>query len=114
MTITDEQMSLLREYRDVVAAEYPRPDGQGSRLVRAVLFGSRARGDNDDESDWDVAFFIEKLDRNREGRPLSVATARFIIERDPGMCLFSIILPTDPGRVSLLLLRNIGHDGIEI
>lgn len=33
----------------------------GDRLERVVLFGSRARGDADDESDYDVAVFLRDL-----------------------------------------------------
>ena len=32
----------------------------GDRLERAVLFGSRARGDHRPDSDYDVAVFIER------------------------------------------------------
>jgi predicted nucleotidyltransferase len=35
----------------------------GYRLERAVLFGSRARGDARPDSDYDVAVFIRKPDR---------------------------------------------------
>src|ERR1700693_2956466 len=39
----------------------------GSRLERAVLFGSRARGDARPDSDYDVAVFLKDLtDRWRE------------------------------------------------
>ncbi|HZS81355.1 MAG TPA: nucleotidyltransferase domain-containing protein [Stellaceae bacterium] len=33
----------------------------GDRLERVVLFGSRARGDNRTDSDYDVAVFIREL-----------------------------------------------------
>ena len=35
----------------------------GDRLERAVLFGSRARGDARPESDYDIAVFIRAPDR---------------------------------------------------
>jgi predicted nucleotidyltransferase len=34
----------------------------GSRIDRVVLFGSRARGDAEDDSDYDVAVFLKSLD----------------------------------------------------
>ena len=34
----------------------------GSRIDRVVLFGSRARGDARDDSDYDVAVFLKSLD----------------------------------------------------
>ena len=33
----------------------------GNRLERVVLFGSRARGDNDPDSDYDVAIFLKDM-----------------------------------------------------
>ena len=42
----------LKEFRAALGALY------GSRLERAVLFGSRARGDARSESDYDVAVFL--------------------------------------------------------
>ena len=33
----------------------------GDRLERVVLFGSRARGDADEDSDYDVAVFLKDL-----------------------------------------------------
>jgi uncharacterized protein len=44
--------SVLDLYRDLAQARF------GQALVRIVLFGSRARGDNQPESDWDVAVFL--------------------------------------------------------
>jgi predicted nucleotidyltransferase len=38
-------------------------DAYGDRLERAVLFGSRARGDARDDSDYDIAIFIREPDR---------------------------------------------------
>jgi predicted nucleotidyltransferase len=47
---------ILRRFRDAVAALY------GDRLERIVLFGSRARGDAREDSDYDVAVFLRGLD----------------------------------------------------
>lgn len=38
----------------------------GPRLVSALLFGSRARGDNRADSDYDVAVFLDGFDRGRD------------------------------------------------
>jgi predicted nucleotidyltransferase len=37
-----------------------------SRLVSALLFGSRARGDHRADSDYDVAVFLDGYDRARD------------------------------------------------
>ena len=46
---------ILRRFRDALAELY------GDRLERVVLFGSRARGDAREDSDYDVAVFIKNL-----------------------------------------------------
>lgn len=46
---------MLKRFRTALTEMY------GDRLERVVLFGSRARGDADDESDYDVAVFLRDL-----------------------------------------------------
>jgi predicted nucleotidyltransferase len=43
---------ILARFRAALAEAY------GARLERAVLYGSRARGDHDPDSDYDIAVFI--------------------------------------------------------
>src|SRR5271168_3403157 len=53
----------------------------GNRLKRAVLFGSRARGDAGPDSDYDVAVFVDPLgDRWRELDRLADLRLRFLDE----------------------------------
>jgi predicted nucleotidyltransferase len=44
----------------------------GDSLVRMVLFGSKARGDYDDESDIDIAIIVSNLSRNLKNRILDI------------------------------------------
>jgi len=44
----------------------------GSRLDRMVLFGSKARGDAEADSDTDVAIIVEDLDRTLKRRILDL------------------------------------------
>jgi uncharacterized protein len=48
--------AVLEEFSTALKARY------GSRLERIVLFGSRARGDARNDSDYDVAVFLKDLD----------------------------------------------------
>ena len=58
-------------------------DTYGPRLERAVLFGSRARGDANAESDYDVAVFLYDLtDRDVELDRLAPIQSRIIDETD--------------------------------
>jgi len=43
----------------------------GDRLVKMVLYGSRARGDYNEESDTDIAIIIRGLSRELKSRILS-------------------------------------------
>jgi predicted nucleotidyltransferase len=43
----------------------------GDRLVRMVLYGSRARGDYDEASDTDVAIIVRGLSREMKHRMLN-------------------------------------------
>lgn len=47
---------MLKSFREALAELY------GPALDRVVLFGSRARGDARDDSDYDVAVFLRKTD----------------------------------------------------
>jgi predicted nucleotidyltransferase len=46
---------ILKRFRDALDALY------GDRIERVVLFGSRARGDGREDSDYDVAVFLKSL-----------------------------------------------------
>ena len=43
----------------------------GDRLIKIVLYGSRARGDYDDESDTDIAIIVRGLSRELKHQILS-------------------------------------------
>lgn len=58
------QSKQIPGFRSDVEAAFP------GRVRDVVLFGSRARGDSDGDSDWDVAVFIDNFDRFRESRRL--------------------------------------------
>lgn len=51
-----ERDPVLSRFRAALAETY------GDRLERAVLFGSRARGDFQHDSDYDIAVFIRNPD----------------------------------------------------
>ncbi len=54
MSVSD---ALIKELKDVLEEQL------GNRVSKMVLFGSRARGDFDDESDIDIAVIVRGLTR---------------------------------------------------
>ena len=66
---------VLKQFRAALDEVY------GARLARVVLFGSRARGDQRPDSDYDVAVFLKELpDRWAELDRLAGLRVKFIDE----------------------------------
>jgi len=67
---------ILKRFRSALDEMY------GDRLERVVLFGSRARGDADEESDYDIAVFLRDMsDRPAEmNRLADLATDILMME----------------------------------
>ena len=64
-TSSDRAADLLRRYRERVLAAFP------GRVERIVLFGSRARGEEHEESDWDFAIFLDHEPTSHDRNHLS-------------------------------------------
>ena len=101
----ESSAELLQQFRTDAERLYP------GRLGRAVLFGSRARGDAREDSDWDVALFIKDFDRGRESRPLNFLCARYRLH---GLKIPAIGLPVDRHGVDIGLLKTIDYDGVPL
>ncbi|HEX6443142.1 MAG TPA: nucleotidyltransferase domain-containing protein, partial [Stellaceae bacterium] len=66
---------ILKRFRAALDALY------GERIERVVLFGSRARGDANADSDYDIAVFLyDMTDRRREVRQIVPIVADIIDE----------------------------------
>ena len=70
--------NILSDYEILVLAELKDSLNNflGDRLVRLVVFGSRARGDYDAESDIDVALIIRGLTRELKNQVLDMVTEK--------------------------------------
>jgi predicted nucleotidyltransferase len=95
----------LHQFRADVERAFP------GRLRGAVLFGSRARGEARDDSDWDVALFIDGFDRGRESRRLNLLAVPYHLR---GVVVSPLGIPADRHGVSPELLWNIDHDGMPL
>ena len=85
----------------------------GSRLERVLLFGSRARGDAQPQSDYDIAVFLDPLpDRWAELDQLADLRVRFLDE----MGVFVDAKPYAAGtlRDATPLMHEIRREGLEL
>lgn len=60
LSLKERERAALAEFRSWLDERF------GERLVKVVLFGSKARGDADDESDVDVLIVVRDFDHDRE------------------------------------------------
>ncbi|MGC2413101.1 MAG: nucleotidyltransferase domain-containing protein [Stellaceae bacterium] len=90
----------------------------GERIERIVLFGSRARGDAGEDSDYDVAVFLNDL---REGelaerwRELDrLALLRSEILSDTGAFIDAKPYPAGTYRNRTVLMSEIRREGVDL
>jgi predicted nucleotidyltransferase len=66
---------ILKRFRAALNEMY------GARLERVVLFGSRARGDRREDSDYDIAVFIKDFGTfSNELHPLASVTTDILLD----------------------------------
>lgn len=87
-------------------------------LLRVVLFGSKARGDFDDESDLDVLIVVRMPVGDFRQQWHEIVTTTYDLELIYNV-VFSFIIKDEPEYMlmrqhNLLLNRNIEQDGIEL
>ena len=87
----------------------------GQRLERVVLFGSRARGDAHEDSDYDVAVFLRDMaDQFAEMDRLADLSTKIIVEEDGP---FIHAMPYRAGSYNderMPLMHEIRADGIDL
>ncbi len=85
----------------------------GDRLERAVLFGSRARGDARPDSDYDVAVFLrDYTDLWNELQPLGALTTDILLET--GAVISAKPFPAGKYQARTRLMGEIRREGIDI
>jgi uncharacterized protein len=98
---------ILVRFRTALDALY------GDRLERVVLFGSRARGDANADSDYDVAVFLRELsDRWGEARRLSVIETDILAET--GAFIHSMPYRAGSYRQRTPLMHELRRDGVDL
>jgi uncharacterized protein len=98
---------VLKRFRAALDALY------GDRLERVVLFGSRARGDAREDSDYDVAVFLKGLANRWQEVDRIVPVVTEILYSDGA---FIHAMPHRAGsyRDRTSLMREIRREGIDL
>src|ERR1700745_4519623 len=86
----------------------------GERIERVVLFGSRARGDAREDSDYDVAVFLRDMtDRFAEMDRLADLSTKIIVE-DDGPFIHAMPYPARSYDERPPLMLPVRSDGIDL
>ena len=98
---------VLTRFRAALAEMY------GERLERVVLYGSRARGDATEDSDYDIAVFVRKLsDRMAESNRIALAVSDILSET--GIVIHAMPFPAGSYRERTMLMHEIRREGLEL
>lgn len=108
--LPSHERAALRALVDRLGKRY------GDDLRRVVLFGSKARGDSDTESDLDILMVVRMTDRGYRAYWNEIVDMAWDIELAHGVVI-SLIIKDENGYAKmreqpLLLARNIEQDGI--
>ncbi len=85
----------------------------GPRLERVVLYGSRARGDAHEESDYDVAVFLRDMP-DRIAELYRLADLSTAILEDDGPFIHAMAYPAGSYNDRTPLMHEIRADGIDL
>lgn len=99
--------ALLRRYRQALDQLY------GDRIERVILFGSRARGDNHADSDYDVAIFLTSVPDDWTER-FRLARLRSDFLAETGAFFDAAIFPIANYRARTPIMFEIRKDGRDL
>ena len=105
-TLLSDEPTLQR-FRDLLGNAY------GPRLERAVLYGSRARGEARSDSDYDVAVFLrDMVDRASEMNRLADLATDVLY--NVGGCIHALPYRAGAYDERTPLMREIRDDGVDL
>jgi predicted nucleotidyltransferase len=98
---------ILKRFRAALDALY------GDRIERVVLYGSRARGDAREDSDYDVAVFLHGLVNRRQEVRRIVPIVVEIID-DTGAVIHAMPCRAGSYEDRTSLMREIRYEGVDL
>jgi predicted nucleotidyltransferase len=98
---------VLARFRHALDAIY------GSRIERVVLFGSHARGDADEESDYDIAIFLNEF-RDRWIEIDRIVPLVTEILYDAGVFIHAMPYRAGSYRERTPLMHEIRREGVDL
>jgi predicted nucleotidyltransferase len=102
-----QNSSILARFRAALAEVY------GDRLERAVLYGSRARGDHRPDSDYDIAVFIKGSGSFYDESERLAAITTDILE-DTGAVISATPFPAGAYRERTGFMHELRRDGLDL
>ena len=107
MNATAAKEPVLVHFRSALGEVY------GDRLERAVLFGSRARGNSREDSDYDIAVFLRDMpDRAIELNRLADLSTDCLYET--GKCIHAMPYRAGSWRERTPIMHEIRLDGVDL
>ncbi|MBX9934118.1 MAG: nucleotidyltransferase domain-containing protein [Methylobacterium sp.] len=107
MAVRLDDDPVLARFRAAVERIY------GAQVERLVLFGSRARGEARQDSDYDVGVFLHDLrDFDREARTLAEIETDIVIET--GAVIHALPLRAGSHRERTGLMQELRRDGRDL
>jgi predicted nucleotidyltransferase len=99
--------SILARFRAALNRTY------GAKIERVVLFGSRARGDERPDSDYDIAVFLKEPDSfwKESGRLAEIGTD---ILYDTGAVINALPFKAGPDQEQSAFMRELTRDGRDL
>ena len=107
MTDQPQNNPILKRFRASLDGIY------GARLERVMLYGSRARGDAHEESDYDIAVFLRDMP-DRIAELYRLADLSTAILEDGGDFIHAMAYPAGSYNDRTPLMHEIRADGIDL